>query len=233
VTKAKKRTPFISFFRSPLAPIHRGLRNRDGARLFIIDSSKLSHKAFKAAPLVKLTGTAKDKWKGYGEYLIWNEVSTDAIACTVSLTELKRIVSEHSDIGAFLQLRRIQDAQFCRLPLYSDLANHMPKSDDGYAGLLERFTELLGVPRALGGNVANDFTRAWIRNFPWIPNFLDLDHRAPEADTDQSLGENGLLVAHTGFEAIIPSEDVPSDASYSPHEDSKGDGSSDSSSNDC
>jgi hypothetical protein len=56
---------------------------------------------------MKSTDTAKDKWKGYGEYLVWHKVPIDAIACTMSLTELKRIVSEHSDIGAFLQLRRI------------------------------------------------------------------------------------------------------------------------------
>jgi hypothetical protein len=27
--------------------------------------------------------TAKDKWKGYGEYPIWNEVPTNTIACTL------------------------------------------------------------------------------------------------------------------------------------------------------
>jgi hypothetical protein len=232
VTKAKKSTPFISFFRGPLAPIHRGLRNGDGARVFIIDTSKVLHKTFKAAPLVKLTHTAKRKWKGYGEYLVWNEVPTDAIACTFSLTELKRIVSEHSDISAFLQLRRIQGAQFCRLPLYSDLAKHMPKSDDGYAGLLERFTELLGVPGTLRGNVADDFKRAWIRNFPWIRNLPGLDCRAPEADADLSVGDNELLAAQTGFTTIIPSEATPSEISYAPSEDTDSDDPSDSSTDD-
>lgn len=225
VTKAKTSTPFVSFFRGPLAPIHRGLSNGDGARVFIIETSKLSQKTFKAAPLAKLTGTETTRWKGYGEYLIWNEVPTDAIACTFSLTELKRIVSEHSDIGLFLQLPLIQTQQFCSLSLYSDLAKGMPESDDEHAGLLERFTTLLGVPERLRGSVANDFKRAWTRKFPGF------EYRAPEADADIRLDENELLADHTGFKTIVHGEAVPSEASYAPP-DTDGDNSSDSSSND-
>lgn len=138
VTKALVKTPFISAFQSPLAPIHRGLRNGEDARVSIIDTSKLNTDVFKAFPLVELTHTALINWKGYGEFLIWHEVPATAIACTFTLSQLEEIASTHWDIGQFLQLSRIRACRHCTRFLYSDLAVNMPESQDNFASTLDK-----------------------------------------------------------------------------------------------
>ncbi|KAJ5684446.1 uncharacterized protein N7477_000791 [Penicillium maclennaniae] len=226
VSKERKLTPFISFFKKPLAPIHRGLQNGDGAAVFIIDTEKLSNKAFKAAPLVPLTHTAKPKYKGYGEYLIWGEVHTDAIVCTFTVTKLKKIAHEHPDIAAFLQLPRISARRDCTAILYNELADNKPQSIDGYAGLLEKFTALLGVPENLRGTVAAGFKEAW------FDNFRGFEYQAPDVPglTDEIV-EAGEIESHASdayYEPILPRA---RSASYVPPADSDSDDSNASSSN--
>lgn len=165
VTKAKVKTPFISTFKSPLAPIHRSLHNGDEAKVTVVDTSKLDTKVFKAAPLVGPTNTATPTWKGYGEYLIWGQVSTAAIICTFPITKLQRIAAAHSDIGDFLQLPLISSRWHCSRFLYSDIATNLPETDDDYAKLLQRLTTLLGVPEGHRSIVADGFREAWTRKF--------------------------------------------------------------------
>lgn len=225
VSKVHKPTPFISSFKKPLAPIHRGLQNGDGAAVFIIDTAKLSNKVFNAAPLVKLTDTARWKYKGYGEYLIWNEVHRDAIACTFTMTKLVKIAREHPDIAAFLQLPRIHARADCTQFLYNDLAKNKPKSIDGYAGLLEKFTSLLGVPEILRETVAAGFKEAW------FDNFRGFEYQAPDAPGllgGVGVGTVGIVESHEPDAYYKPR--VRS-ASYAPPANSDGDDSPASSSN--
>lgn len=165
VTKVPLPTPFISTFQGPLAPIHRGLRNGQGATVSLIDTSKLSTAVFKAAPLVALTNTALPNWKGYGEYLIWHQVPSSAIACTFTIANLEAIASTFADIGHFLQLDLIKQRHHCTRFLYSDLAFHVPNSQDGHATTLQRLTTLLGVPGTVRQQVIEDFKKAWTKKF--------------------------------------------------------------------
>ncbi|OQD77962.1 hypothetical protein PENDEC_c002G01267 [Penicillium decumbens] len=221
VTKAESLSPLISSSHRPLAPIHRALRNRKEASIFVIDTSKLTNKVFKAALLVDKTDTATFSWRGYGEYLIWKEVPGTAIACTFTITELEGIVSEHPDIGGYLQLLRIQDRRCCDLSLYKDLAKDMPESDDGYADLLERLTELLGVPDMLRRAVAGDFKKAWTTKFEGLEN-------RPRVEVSRSNpNENEWLASHVHSPTIIPKAATPSEVSYAPlSDDSDSDGDS-------
>ncbi|KAJ5289805.1 hydrolase [Penicillium atrosanguineum] len=226
VSKVLKPTPFISFFKKPLAPIHRGLQNGDGAAVFIIDTAKLSNKAFKAAPLVKLTDTARKKYKGYGEYLIWNEVPTDAIACTFTMTKLEKIAREHPDIAAFLQLPRIHARPNCTKFLYNDLAMNRPKSIDGYVALLEKFTALLGVPGTLRKTVAAGFKEAW------FDNFRGFEYQAPDiSDLPGRISEVGEIESHEPDDYYMSILPRIRSASYAPPADSDNDDSHSSSSN--
>ena len=222
VTKVKKPlkpslSPFISFSKGPLLPIHRGICNRNEARVFIVDTSKLTNTAYEATPLAESTGTATETWKGYGEYLVWNEVPAAAIACTFTITELENIVSEHLDIGAFLQLPRIRKRKHCTRFLYSDLAKHMPESNDGYACILERFTELIGVPESLREAVAGDFRETWTEKFK------GLEYQPPEVEDSDSPGEDESLAAHVCFTTTVPSLAAPSESSYAPADNNDGD----------
>ncbi|KAJ5212333.1 uncharacterized protein N7498_003979 [Penicillium cinerascens] len=217
VTKAQSLSPFVSFFKSPLSPIHRGLHNRNEASVFIVDTSKLTNKSFKSTPLMERTGTVTRGWKGYGEYLIWNEVPAAAIACTFTITDLEKIASNHLDIGAFLQLPSIQERWSCRASLYSDLAKHIPESDDGYACLLERFTELIGVPESLREAVASDFREAWTEKFK------GLEYQPPGVEASDFHGGDESLAAHVCFTTTAPSLAAPSESSYAPADNNDGD----------
>ncbi|KAJ6131404.1 hypothetical protein N7523_001864 [Penicillium sp. IBT 18751x] len=220
VSKVHKPTPFISFFKKPLAPIHRGLQNGDGAAVFIIDTEKLTNKAFKATPLVNLTDTAKPNYKGYGEYLIWGEVNTDAIVCTFTMTKLKKIAHEHPDIAGFLQLPRISARPDCNVILYNELADNKPLSIDGYADVLGKFTALLGVPENLRGTVAAGFQEAW------FDNFRGFEYQAPDVPgLTSEIAEAGEIESHASdayYEPILPRAHS---ASYVPPADSDSDNS--------
>jgi hypothetical protein len=224
VTKTTILSPFISFFKGPLAPIHRGLRNGKNARVFIIETAKLSNKTFKAAPLVKPTGTGTPTWKGYGEYLVWNEVPEPAIASSFTIAELEQIVIQHSDIAAFLQLPQIKNRKHCSRFLRYDLAKNVPESDDGYSSVLEKFTDLLGVPQSLKWAVATTFIHAWLtfRGLEYqAPNIgeSEVDEPelpdSPEFDIIQSLLSHAYSAATTQQQLRLY---TPSEVSYHPSE---------------
>lgn len=165
VTRTPVSSPFISTFKSLLAPIHRALRNGQGAIISIIDSSQVPTEIFKATPLVEITKTALRKWKGYGEYLIWGEVPASAIAHTFTISMLEEIASDHPDIGEFLQLELIRNRELCNCYLYSDLAANLPPSQDGFAEILDRLTGLLGLRGDIKDLVAREFKQTWTEKF--------------------------------------------------------------------
>lgn len=202
VTKAPVPTPFISTFQSPLAPIHRSLHNGQGAKVSIIDMSKLSTAVFKAAPLVEHTNTGLPNWKGYGEYLIWHEVPASAIACSFTIKNLEDIASAFTDIGQFLQLHLIKKRHHCTRFLYSDLATGIPKSQDGHITTLERLTTLLGVPDTIKEQVIEDLRHAWTKKF-WGLHFEMPEDRVvhppnPEYEFELHGSAELLLNSQTG-----------------------------------
>lgn len=187
VTMAKVKTPFISAFQSPLAPIHRGLRNGRGAHVSIIDTAKLETDVFKAVPLVELTHTVLKNWKGYGEFLIWGEVPAAAIACTFTLSQLEEIASAHRDVGQFLQLDRIRSRRHCTRFLYSDLAVNLPRSADNFASTLDTLMNLLEVPSDVRSSVSRDFLRAWAEKFWGIRYEMPEDRPLAQDDPEYAL----------------------------------------------
>lgn len=177
LTKAPLSSPFVSAFKSPLAPIHRALRHGKKAKISIIDTSQMTTEIFKAAPLVVLTDTALNNWEGLGEYLIWREVPTFAIACTFKISSLETIARDHHEIGQFLQLDTIRKRSTCTRYLYSDLAANVPPSQDGYAAILDKMTDLLGLHGDIKDLVARDFKQAWTEKF------RDLHYERPKSLT--------------------------------------------------
>jgi hypothetical protein len=160
VTKQKVKTPFISTFRSPLAPLHRALAGGKGAILTVIDTSKLDTKVFYASPLAIRTRTLTYSWKGYGEYLIWGRVATDAIAFSVEITRVEDIAQSHRDIGRLLQIPLIRSFLRCNQKLREMLAAKR-KSPFKSGRTLGKLLTFLEVPTTHWDNIASRFAKSW------------------------------------------------------------------------
>ncbi|CAG8898141.1 unnamed protein product [Penicillium egyptiacum] len=160
VTKQEVETPFISTFRSPLAPLHRAIAGRKGAILTVIDTSKLDTKVFYACPLAIRTRTLTYSWKGYGEYLIWGRVATDAIAFSVEITCVEDIAQSHRDVGRLLQIPLIRSVPRCNQKLREMLAAKR-KSPFKSGRTLGKLLTLLEVPTIHWDNIAFRFAKSW------------------------------------------------------------------------
>ncbi|KAJ5385076.1 hypothetical protein N7517_002987 [Penicillium concentricum] len=161
VTKEKVSTPFISTFQAPLAPLHRAIAGQNGALLTVIDTSKLKTKVFYACPLAIRTRTLViGGWKGYGEYLIWGTIPTEAIAYTVEISSLQQIAQSHPDINRLLQLPLISNAPRCNDKLREMLALKR-KSTFQSGRTLGKLLTLLQVPATYWENLAYEFAKAW------------------------------------------------------------------------
>lgn len=159
VSKEKTKTPFISTFRSPLAPIHRALANRNGAVVTVIDTSKLNTKVFYTAPLAVRTGIVA-LWRGYGEYLIWGHIPTEAIAFTVEITSLEDIANSHRDINRLMQIPLISNVKYCNYNLRDMLASRR-KSPFKSGRTLGKLLTLLQVPMVYWDSISYRFARTW------------------------------------------------------------------------
>lgn len=250
VRKEKRPTPFISSFALPLAPIHRALHNPEGAIVSIIDPSKLDTPVVSARPLVPLTNTATWSWKGYGEYLIWGQVSTPAIVCTFTVTSLMDIASTHEDMQQFLQIPLIQSYPSCNSNLHNALSQISLAGE--YDNILERLARLLGVPQEYQEVVAQKFKEAWtlrissrsqigsdtdngeIERLSCNPNLLgrtqgteggsDTSEYLPPPPTNDGSRDESVdeedRASDESSEAPCPRHDTPDDGQFSVHDDS-------------
>lgn len=160
VTKRKSKTPFISSFRSPLAPIHRAIHSELDAAIAVIDTSKLNTKVFYAHPLAKHTDSFTYSWRGFGEFLIWGQVPTEAIVFTLKAHELERISRTHKDISRLIQLPLIHESFRCNQSLRDRLAAKR-KSAYKSGRTLGKLLSLLCFPRIYWESFAQWFTKSW------------------------------------------------------------------------
>lgn len=183
VNRAPVPSPFISTFQSPLAPIHRALRYQDGAAVSVIDPSKLTTEVFKASPLVEITNTALENWKGFGEYEVWKEIPPSAIVCTFSISELIQVAKNNLVIYDFLQIHLIHSARYCTRFLYSKLADAL-KSHRKKDTALKRLMELFEVPQDYRDLMCRCFKKAWLAGTP------GQEYEEPEDGPRSDLSEN-------------------------------------------
>jgi hypothetical protein len=160
VTKERVQTPFISTFRSPLAPIHRAIASQKGAILTIIDTSRLETKVFYAWPLAIRTRTLKRRWKGYGEYLVWSHIPKEAIALTLEISSLEQIARDNRDVGRLLQLPLIRSAPRCDHRLREMLTTKR-KSPFKSGCTLAKLLTLLHVEKVHWEHIAERFANTW------------------------------------------------------------------------
>lgn len=166
VTRVQVPTPFISAFSRPLAPIHRALRNRENARIAVIDPRRISMPVFHAQPLAEVTQTTVPRWKGFGEYAIWGYVPSKAIITTFEVTGLEEITSWDHGIQQFLQLDLIQEQETCHRGLRRELrANIRDCSYESCCSMLRRLAFYLGVPEEYQEHFSKGIYEAWSMDF--------------------------------------------------------------------
>ncbi|KAJ5386803.1 hypothetical protein N7509_009344 [Penicillium cosmopolitanum] len=158
VTRERVDSPFISTFKSPLAPIHRAVRHQDGAVICVIDPSKLETNVFKAVPLVEMTNTTLRSWKGFGEYEVWEKIEGPAIVCTFDIGTLMSIDHDSPVIGGFLQLPIICGYGTCSNALHVRLKSIL-KSHHDHDMALSRLMELLEVPEQYRASMCHCFKK--------------------------------------------------------------------------
>ncbi|CAG8380168.1 unnamed protein product [Penicillium salamii] len=160
VTREETPTPFISTSASPLTPIHRAINSDKPASVVVFDTTKLQTPVFYAHPIARHTNTFTQKWKGYGEYLIWGEVPSNAIVFMCPISEVEQLAANHSDINRLLLLRFLREAQFCTRVLWDRLARKKKpayKSGRTFGKLLF----LLDFSRLYWEHAAAGFMRYW------------------------------------------------------------------------
>ncbi|CAG7923168.1 unnamed protein product [Penicillium olsonii] len=160
VTKKKRLTPFISTFRSPLAPIHRALNSQKPASLAIIDTRKLQTEVFSAHPIAKYTCTFTTQWRGYGEYLIWGHVPSEAVIFLSPINRIENLATEHSDINRLLLLDFLRDRLFCDQSLRFRLSAKR-KSPYKSGRTFGKLLFILNFPRLYWEYAANTFMKCW------------------------------------------------------------------------
>ncbi|KAF3392774.1 hypothetical protein F1880_008828 [Penicillium rolfsii] len=155
VKRVQVPTPFISAFARPLAPIHRALRNRENAKLSVINPRKIPN-------------------PGYGEYAIWGYVPSEAIVCTFDIATLEDIAILDLEIQQFLQLSLIQMQETCHRRLRHELrVNLQARNYEENRSVLRRLAYKLGVPEEYQESFAKDVHEAWTKDLG--PSYEDID----------------------------------------------------------
>lgn len=165
VSKKKTLSPFISFFRSPLAPLHRAMQSAQHttATLVVIDTKYLDSKVFSAHRLAKhYVGTFTYSWRGLGEFEVWGRVPAKAIVfiSKISTIENLALASRHRDINRLLQLSLIRDSFQCNNVLRDKLAAKR-KSPYKSGRTFGKFLTLLQFPRLHWEPAAHQFMQCW------------------------------------------------------------------------
>lgn len=157
----KSSSPFISTFKSLLAPVHRALRAREGAIVSIVDSSKLQTEAYSAQRLVGELNINIPGYQGVGEYLIWGRIPTPAIVCSFTINNLIRITEEDKDIRRLLQLGEIESFQRNRRKLHRTLSQGSGKADCRSGLTVGRLLAKLNLPSSHIEGVAMGLLYSW------------------------------------------------------------------------
>ncbi|GFF80635.1 hypothetical protein IFM61392_05546 [Aspergillus lentulus] len=163
VSIASHPSPFISTFQSILAPIHRAIWGKEGARVSIIDTRKLTGPVYFAKSLVQQNKIRIPGYSGVGEYLIWGEIQTPAIICSFKITTIIQIAQENEDIGRILQLDKIASYKRVRGKLRTVLSKETDSMNlDHASGVsLGKLLQLINVPQAYSQMVGEGILRSW------------------------------------------------------------------------
>ncbi|KAF7594779.1 hypothetical protein BBP40_008282 [Aspergillus hancockii] len=221
----KVPTPFISTYRSMLAPIHRAIKHKEGAIVTIIDSKRLQTRAFSAKQLVRKVGLKIRGYNGAGEYFIWGKVQPSAIVTSFKLSSLLQIAKEDPRFETLLQLDAIGAHEKASKPLHRALAKGPGKLDRQSGLIIGELLSLVQVPQQYFLLVAQGIAFSWRMNKEG--SWQDFVEGVSNGFASQ-LASQGLLTSLTvtsdtaiqdilepyessGEDTVIDGEAVPSD----------------------
>ncbi|PYH49054.1 uncharacterized protein BP01DRAFT_333382, partial [Aspergillus saccharolyticus JOP 1030-1] len=162
IHREKVASPFISTFQSMLSPVHRAIRNKEGALISIFNNKKLdfvySAKSFCREHRVRVE---RSDYKGVGEYLIWGKVPRTAIICSFKISALEKTAAEHDDVANLLQLNAIASYECNRRPLKRALSTRAKCSDHEFGNSVGKLLSLLDVKVEYSREVGERMFYAW------------------------------------------------------------------------
>ncbi|OGM40487.1 hypothetical protein ABOM_011005 [Aspergillus bombycis] len=161
---AKVPTPFISTFRSMLAPVHRAIKHKEGAIITMIDSKKLQTQVYSAQKLVRKVGLKVGKYNGGGEFFIWGKVHRSAIISSFKVSSLLQIASEHPHIESILQLDTIGTYEKAGRSLHQVLAKGPGQLDHQSGLIIGELLARLQVPQQYCHSVGQGIAYSWRLN---------------------------------------------------------------------
>lgn len=216
-------SPFISTFKSALAPIHRALREEEGASISIIDTKRLKTKVYSSLEYMRQwkVKVKNSNYNGAGEYLVWGQID-DAIICTFKITTLRRISRENTDISQLLQLHKIAGSKRNRRGLHQAIAKDAIYLDKKAGATVGKLLSLLEVPHEYIGTMSKGIAYSWrvkTRRTPWRDFFegVELGYRGELVILSPELSP--FLDAHNPDGDIGSDSDIYSLSEGSPDDD--------------
>ncbi|KAE8322030.1 hypothetical protein BDV39DRAFT_218917 [Aspergillus sergii] len=161
---AKVPTPFISTFRSMLAPVHRAIKYKEGAIVTMIDSKKLQTQVYSAQKLVRKVGLKVGRYNGAGEFFIWGKVHESAIISSFKVSSLLQVASEHPHIESILQLDIIGTYEKAGRPLHQVLSKGPGHLDHQSGSIIGELLARLQVPQQYCHSIGQGIVYSWRLN---------------------------------------------------------------------
>ncbi|PLB45511.1 hypothetical protein P170DRAFT_413787 [Aspergillus steynii IBT 23096] len=158
---SKSLSPFISTSRTILAPMHRALRNGEGAIVSIIDQKKLNTPIYCAQTLVKTLKLKFKFYNGAAEYLVWGSIPKSAIVCSFKASSLLKISRENPEIEDFLQFENMLSFSRTGLALHQILGSGPGSLDYQTGATIGRLLFKLEVPYEYCKNVSQGMFYSW------------------------------------------------------------------------
>jgi hypothetical protein len=195
VSPKKILTPFISTFRSPLAPLQRASRSLKIGTIAVIDTKKIRTEVFYAHPIAKYTRSFTFSWRGKGEFLIWGQVPGEAVIFTINFSTLERVAISYRDINRLLQLSILRSTVRCNKRLRDHLAAKR-KSPYRSGRAFGKLLSLVKFPTLHWEHAAHWFTNCWgwICSKEVVEFMRGLKSEFPYVDEELSDSENEVCL---------------------------------------
>ncbi|OJK03033.1 hypothetical protein ASPACDRAFT_13835, partial [Aspergillus aculeatus ATCC 16872] len=155
-------SPFISTFKSMLSPVHRAIRNKEGALISVIDTKGLDF-VYSARNLFRThkVRVGNSYYNGAGEFLIWGKVPSSNIICSFKVSTLEQIADEHNDIAEILQLDTIALYKCNRNALKAALSQRGHYSDRTSGNIIGKLLSLLQVRFEYSDEIGRGMFYSW------------------------------------------------------------------------
>ncbi|KAE8378930.1 hypothetical protein BDV26DRAFT_291774 [Aspergillus bertholletiae] len=163
-TIAKVPTPFISTFRSMLAPVHRAIKHKEGAIVTMIDTKKLRTQVYSAQKLVRKIGLKIGMYNGAGEFFIWGKVHGSAIISSFKISSLLKIASERPHIEKIMQLNVIGAYEKAGRSLHEALAKGPGQLDHQSGLIIGEVLARLQIPQQYCHLIGQGIAYSWRLN---------------------------------------------------------------------